>query len=122
MAPRVSNIMLYVADIERAKAFYRDVVGLSFHGSGGTFAFFDGGDVTVALSQLDEPPPGGGTELVLEVDDVHAEYERLRNAGVGFRVEPRTVTSSGGRDLVAADFRDPDGHVVSITSWMASSR
>ncbi len=37
---------------------------------------------------------------------------------VEFRVEPREVMRQGDRALHAADFRDPDGHVLSITGWV----
>jgi hypothetical protein len=38
--------------------------------------------------------------------------------GVPFEVEPRPVTSDGERTLLAAHFRDPDGHLVSVTGWV----
>jgi hypothetical protein len=41
---------------------------------------------------------------------VWKRYRKLRYRGASFRVEPRLVTG----DRLAADFRDPDGHVLSI--------
>ena len=38
-------------------------------------------------------------------------------AGVEFRNTPRVVMGTEGRELLAADFRDPDGNVLSITGW-----
>ena len=49
-------------------------------------------------------------EVVFSVDDIEAAYQALRSRGVDFRREPRPVTG----DQHAADFRDPDGHVLSI--------
>ena len=43
-------------------------------------------------------------------EDIDAAHRQLRERGVAFRVEPRIVTG----DQLAADFRDPDGHVLSI--------
>jgi len=50
------------------------------------------------------------THHVFEVEDVDAAYLSLSARGVVFRVRPRVVTG----DRYAADFRDPDGHVLSI--------
>jgi catechol 2,3-dioxygenase-like lactoylglutathione lyase family enzyme len=58
------------------------------------------------------------TEIVFEVDDVVASHSEMSAKGVPFEVEPRTVTSDGARDLLATHFRDPDGHVASITAWV----
>ena len=58
------------------------------------------------------------TEVVLESADVLASYQAMQRRGVAFRIEPRVVTVDGaGRDLYAVDFRDPDGHVLSIAGW-----
>ena len=45
--------------------------------------------------------------IMLSVTDAH---RALTARGVAFRVEPRVVSG----DDFAADFRDPDGHVLSI--------
>ena len=48
--------------------------------------------------------------MVFSVEDIDAAHQALRSRGVEFRREPRVVTG----DQHAADFRDPDGHVLSI--------
>jgi catechol 2,3-dioxygenase-like lactoylglutathione lyase family enzyme len=50
------------------------------------------------------------------VDDIHAEHARLTAAGVEFLMPPTHVSSDDTHDLYAAAFRDPDGHLLSITS------
>jgi len=47
------------------------------------------------------PEPGGWNRLVLEVDDLEAEVERLRQAGLSFRNE--IVTGPGGKQIVLED-------------------
>jgi catechol 2,3-dioxygenase-like lactoylglutathione lyase family enzyme len=49
-------------------------------------------------------------EVVFEVDDIDAAHESLRSRGVSFRIAPRIATG----DRWVADFRDPDGHALSI--------
>jgi catechol 2,3-dioxygenase-like lactoylglutathione lyase family enzyme len=110
---RVGTIMLSVREMERSLAFYRDTLGLPVKFASEGFAFLDGGGVTLALRRdpkLPDPGEGVRTEVVFEVADVQAAYDALRARGVAFQREPRVVTG----DQHAADFRDPDGHVLSI--------
>jgi catechol 2,3-dioxygenase-like lactoylglutathione lyase family enzyme len=123
-APRLAHVILRVADLQRALAFWRDQVGLPVKGAGGAFAFLDAGGVAIALNAVPSPPePGGGlaalTELVLEVSDVRAAHAELAARGVPFRAPPRAVTGDERRELWACDFRDPDGHLVSVAGWVA---
>jgi predicted lactoylglutathione lyase len=32
------------------------------------------------------------------------------------------VTGDGNRELYATDFRDPDGHILSITGWVQKGK
>jgi catechol 2,3-dioxygenase-like lactoylglutathione lyase family enzyme len=113
-------VILAVSDLERSTRFYRDVLGLSVGSpGGGEFVFLDGGGVTLALRQLDggRTVTPGDAEVSFEVDDVAAVFSALSSRGVAFARPPRPVTEAGGKRLLAADFRDPDGYVLSITGW-----
>jgi hypothetical protein len=91
--------------------------------SSGAFAFLDGGDLTLVLNQIDDVPEDRSlTEIVLEFDDVEAAHAELTERGVPFEVALRPVTTAGDRDLLAAHFRDPDGHFASVTGWVDSDR
>jgi len=117
---RVSNIILRVTDMEQSVRFYRDEVGLPLLSQSPTFSFFDGGSIPIALNQAgDLAPDESLTEIVLEVDDVEAAHRAMSLRGVEFRIAPRAVMSDGSRSLYAGDFADPDGHIVSITGWVA---
>jgi catechol 2,3-dioxygenase-like lactoylglutathione lyase family enzyme len=114
----ISHIILRVTDMERSVAFYRDAVGLPVLTSSAFFSFFDAGSIRIALNVGEPPDPSSTTEVVLEVDDVLAAYAAMSGRGVAFEVEPRAVTADGSRELHAAHFRDPDGHLWSITGWI----
>lgn len=117
---KVGNIMLGVTNLETSLRFYRDVLGLSVQFAIEEFAFLDGGGVTIVLRgtpNLGEPGDVMRTEVVFAVDDIDAAYRSLKARGLSFRVEPRVVTG----DRYAADFRDPDGHVLSIFGPRAGS-
>lgn len=116
---RIHRIILRVTDLDASVSFWTEQVGLELSGRGGPFAFIDGGGCQLALNQVDELAVDESlTEIVLEVDDVRASYDDLAARGVPFEVELRTVTTDGNHDLWAAHFRDPDGHLASLTGWI----
>ena len=106
-------VMLGVRELPRAIAFYRDTLGLPLSFASDEFAFLRAGAITLGLREsadLLEPREDGRTELVFAVEDVDRAWALLQERGVDFRIPPRIVTG----DQLAADFRDPDGHVLSI--------
>jgi catechol 2,3-dioxygenase-like lactoylglutathione lyase family enzyme len=123
-AVRASRVILRVSDLDRSTAFYRDRVGLKLQSLNEEFAVFDAGGMILMLEHLPKPPssPSAGlaafTEIVLESADVLATHTAMQARGVPFKREPRAVTSDDTRVMYAADFRDPDGHVLSIAGWV----
>lgn len=110
---RIGHIMLGVTNIERSTAFYRDQLGLPLLGVHGGLAFFNAGGVTLMLStELAKAAPNltGATEVVFAVENVHSAYDALLARGVVFLREPRQVTPTDW----AANFKDPDGHLLSV--------
>ena len=116
---KVGVIMLGVRDLKKSVAFYRDQLGLTASGMVESLAFFSAGGVTLALRQVEGLGEGDErrTEVVFAVDDARAAYQSLKARGVKFRVEPRPVTG----DQYAADFHDPDNHVLSIFGPVSTS-
>jgi len=126
---RVAETALYVDDLARARAFYRDVLGLAPMGADGArLASFDAGAATVLLlfqrgatvEGFDFPggriPPHDGSgpahvAFAIEASDVEAWAERLATHGVA--LESRVRWSRGGESLY---FRDPDGHSVELVT------
>jgi catechol 2,3-dioxygenase-like lactoylglutathione lyase family enzyme len=109
----VAMIMLGVSDVDRAVAFYRDVLGLKLHGQSEGLAFIDAGDIALALSAPlwhSRETGAGATEVVFTVDDVAAAHAALVARGVDFLESPRAVTPTDW----AANFTDPDGHILSL--------
>jgi len=118
---KMSYVMLGVSDLKKSVPFYTDVLGLKVTGQvEGEFVFFDAGQsAQLALRQLRSRKANPGeTEFVFSVEDIKETYKELKQKGVVFSQEPRAVTGDGARDLYATDFRDPDGHILSITSWV----
>src|SRR5579864_2550639 len=110
---KIGLVMLGVADLDKSVAFYRDRLGLKLSAQFEGFAFFDSSGVTLALSRGLAQATGkgpGAVEVVFSVEHVRAAYDALRHQGVEFSSEPRVISPGNW----GADFRDPDGHILSI--------
>ena len=111
--PPVSMIMLGVRDLEKSVSFYRDRLGIDVRQRIPGFAFLDSGALTIVLSEplaKNVSPLAGATEVIFSVNDVRASYEALKNQGVEFSQEPRNVSGP----MWVANFRDPDGHLLTL--------
>jgi len=117
---------LYVSDVERAAAFYRDLLGgvetFRLPGEGpAEHVELRLGDVVIALSAaavvpdlgLPTPTPGHPLELVVWCDSTDDAVAALRAAGVRVLVEPSSGHVSGHRRAYVAD---PDGNWLALVS------
>ena len=110
---QINSVMLGTTDLARSLAFYRDTLGLAVQFEMPGFVFLNAGGVTLSLSEAHAElatPVAGGTEVVFGVADVTAAHAALSTRGVEFLNAPRNVTG----DQWAANFRDPDGHLLSV--------
>ena len=102
-----------VDDVETATAFYTDKLGFDLEQRiGPAFAIVSRGDISLWLSGPQssaarpmpdgrQPEPGGWNRLVITVDALEPEVERLKQAGASFRSE--IVTGPGGKQIVLDD-------------------
>jgi lactoylglutathione lyase len=116
---------LYVSDVERSAAFYRDLLGgaetfrLPAEGPA-VHVELRVGAVMVALSAATEvpkqglpaPTTGHPLELVVWCDCAEEAIEDLRAAGVPILVEPYSHVSGTSRGYVT----DPDGNWIAVVS------
>jgi catechol 2,3-dioxygenase-like lactoylglutathione lyase family enzyme len=123
------TILLVVSDVERSTYFYRDVLGATVYREyGGTscvlrfqgswLLLVTGGGPTADKPTVTFAPPADpetvSHELTLRVPDCWAAYETLRSRGAEFLTPP---VESGWE--TRAFFRDPDGHLLEISSVQA---
>ncbi|GKQ39333.1 VOC family protein [Streptomyces sp. A012304] len=103
------RILLRPTDPERSRAFYGEQLGLAVYrefGTGperGTVYFLGGG--FLELSGRSETPPDPAVRLWMQVADVAAAHEELRERGVPIAREP--VREPWG--LIEMWIADPDG-------------
>ena len=125
---RVLETALYVADLERAAEFYRDVLGLRSLASTGRFTALDAGGGTILLLFLrGEGAPGeaaegegipphegsGSTHFAFAVDREAVAGWREHLTSRGVEIEREVGWARGGRSLY---FRDLDRHLVELAS------
>ena len=111
---------MITADVNRLVAFYEMVTGISAVWGNNLFAEIPtpngtlaiGSDKTVPLFGAGSAEPAANRSAILEfiVEDVDAEYHRLRERVVEVVTEPTTMPW-GNRALL---FRDPDGNLVNL--------
>ena len=112
-------VILYMQDMDKAKAFYADVLGLTIvpEVSGPTFVTFRsaGGSLlavqdktTARFAPKDETQPGT-VELSFEVDDVDGTWQQWKDKGVELITDPADLPF--GRYFMA---KDPEGHYLSV--------
>jgi lactoylglutathione lyase len=116
----IGYVILFVVDLERSTAFYRDVIGVPFklQGDGyvefatqGTrFGLYHRDRLRALTGQGPDPPGNPGGEVVFLVGDVDAEARRLEAAGVAILKGP-VDRAWGHRTL---HLEDPDGFVVEL--------
>ncbi|SCL22059.1 VOC family protein [Micromonospora inyonensis] len=113
------GITVLVTDLDRSLAFYRNILGFTEVDRGPGNAVLASGSTRLVLREVSEAAPISRrlVHVNLEVDDIQAAYERLRESGVRFTYAPRVVNRGAKLDVWAAAFRDPDGHGIALTQW-----
>jgi resuscitation-promoting factor RpfA len=112
------GITLLVTDLDRSLDFYREL-GFDELDRGSGNAVLAYGPTRLVLRQVTGAAPISRrlVHVNLEVDDIQAAYERLRDSGVRFTYAPRVVNRGSKLEVWAAAFKDPDGHGVALTQW-----
>ena len=121
MSDETVNVRYLVDDVEAAIAFYTRHFGFSLISSAAPhFADVRRGPLRLLLSGPTssagrpmpdgrKPGPGGWNRIHLIVEDIEAEVDRLRGAGVTFRSD--IVTGPGGSQIV---LDDPAGNPIEL--------
>lgn len=78
MQARLTYVMKFVADMDRAVRFHRDTLGLSLKFQSPGWSEFSTGEVTLALHPATEGKPAGSVELGFQIPDLEARHARGR--------------------------------------------
>lgn len=140
MITGIHHASITTPNLERAIAFYSGLLGMevvvrwdwkagntqadNIYGLTGTavnMAILKTGNAFLELFEFETPTgkpneakrpvcDAGVTHVCLTVKDIHAEYARLRAAGVQFNCPPQAMPGV----LIATYARDPDGNILEL--------
>ena len=106
----LDNVHIYVRDMERSAAFYRDVLGIPLEGD----AHWMEADLGGARFALHEASPSvreltsGGVAVNIRVADADEAATRIRAAGVEAREQMREEYGT------SFEVVDPDGYLIYV--------
>ncbi len=113
---KIDHVSVLIADEERGRRFYRDVLGLREIPKPKTFDFvvvwFDLGDQHLHLLRKDKPDPPSPRHFALRVSDVPAARDYFR--GLGIPTQETTPIPGADRFFI----QDPDGNRIEIIQWL----
>jgi len=118
----IGQISIIVKDVERATAFYRDVLGLPLLFTVPGMAFFDCGGVRLMLGTPSSPEYDHPSSILyFRVPDIQAGYQRLVQHSVEIVAPPRLIAPMPSYDLWMTAFRDSEGNIHQLMSEVPRS-
>jgi catechol 2,3-dioxygenase-like lactoylglutathione lyase family enzyme len=111
--------MIAVKDLDRARKFYEDTLGLRQIDDFGEGFMLKSGDTQLSVYRSEFAGTNKATALTFDVDDIDEEVRALQEKGVAFEhYELEGLTPNGdiyeGEGMKTAWFKDPDGNILSL--------
>ena len=107
---KLNYVIKFVAEMDRAVKFYRDVLGLPLKFESPGWSEFATGETTLALHPASQKTPAGAVELGFAVPDIQTFHRQMNTKGVQFSMPP-TKQDFGG---LLAQFVDSEGGHCSV--------
>jgi lactoylglutathione lyase len=111
---KLGHVIEFVADMDSAVKFYRDVIGLPLKFQSPGWSEFATGETSLALHPASASKPAGSVELGFHVDDLTKFHQEMSAKGVKFSMPP--TKQEYGRML--AQFVDREGAHSSVSATM----
>ena len=118
---RLGQVQIRAHDVERAAAFYQDVLGLKllFKAPPG-LAFFECGGVRLMIDRPEKPEfDHPSSVLYFAVPDIQAAHAQLKQCGVRLEDEPHLIARMPDHDLWMTFFRDSEENLMALMSEVA---
>ena len=110
MQAAFTHAIKFVADMDRAVAFYRDTFGLRIRLATPFWSEFDTGPVTLALHPASERNPAGAVRLGFSTPDLPGVYAARGALGLTFSAPP-----ADEHGALLAQILDCEGAEVSLS-------
>jgi len=111
--------MIPVTDVDRARKFYEDTLGLKIKDEWGEGVTMESGDTLINIYRSQFAGTNKATALTFDVDDAEKEVGELKGKGIFFEHYDLPGLERHG-DLYVAEgmktawFKDPDGNILSL--------
>lgn len=121
---QIGQIAVNVHDLDKAVAFYRDVLGMCFlFEVPPNMAFFDCDGIRLMLTlplrdEFDHP----SSIIYYRVDDIKQTHADLSARDVRFLGKPHKIADMGAHELWMAFFYDPDDNMLALMSEVPVSK
>jgi catechol 2,3-dioxygenase-like lactoylglutathione lyase family enzyme len=115
MQAKFTYAIKFVADMDKATAFYRDTLGLTVKFASPFWSEFDTGDVTLALHPASDKNPAGGVEIGFTTENLAALYEARTANGLTFAQAPHLEHGT-----LLSQILDSEGAPISLSGKPSS--
>ena len=117
---KIKQIAVPVGDVEQAKRFYRDTLGLRhLFDAPPALSFFDCGGIQLMLAG----PAAQGKDadqqhpvLFYDVSDIKKTHAKIKSSGAKSIEAPHVIARMNGREIWIASVSDGQGNLVSFMS------
>jgi catechol 2,3-dioxygenase-like lactoylglutathione lyase family enzyme len=111
--------MIAVKDLDRARRFYQETLGLKSVDDFGEGVVMQSGDTKLTVYRSEYAGTNKATALTFDVDDIENELRELKEKGIFFEHYDLPGLQQQGDLYVAkgmktAWFKDPDGNILSL--------
>jgi len=112
--------MIAVTDLDRARRFYEDTLGLKPTEEWDEGVTLESGDTTINLYKSEFAGTNKATALNFDVDDIEEEVAQLKDKGIFFEsydlpgLERQGDVYVGEGGFKTTWFKDPDGNILSL--------
>jgi catechol 2,3-dioxygenase-like lactoylglutathione lyase family enzyme len=112
---KLVQVALTVKDLDRARSFYRDTLGLTLMFETGHMMFFDIGGQRLMMGLAEKPDqPIGGTYIYFDAPDLPDLVPALKAKGVEMFGNTETLQRTDTHELKLQFFKDPDGNQIGL--------
>ncbi|PKK99182.1 MAG: glyoxalase [Tenericutes bacterium HGW-Tenericutes-2] len=113
----VGQIAITVQDIERARNFYQNQLGLTYLFSAGNLVFFKSGDLRILLTTPEtQKNEVSNSVIYFNVADINMSYSNLLERQVVFIDKPHLIAKMGNVETWMTFFNDSEGNLLALMS------